>query len=138
MATTTTKSAPTTMATTTTTVLDTTHHPAAVVETFDSLFDAIGLDDRLRQAIKVQVLPGRFHHPTLVQSKALPLAISSGRDLLVKSRTGSGKVCIYIVRRLSQISSVLVLLYYMTCKSNLTTNNNKQQQLSPCSFFIYK
>lgn len=56
-------------------------------ETFASLTESVGLDVRLRKAVQ------RLGHvrPTLVQSKCLPLAITSGRDLLVRAKTGSGK-----------------------------------------------
>ena len=59
--------------------------------TFAALADSVGLDMRLRKAVS------RLGHvrPTLVQSKCLPLAISSGRDLLVRARTGSGKTLAY-------------------------------------------
>jgi ATP-dependent RNA helicase DDX56/DBP9 len=55
-------------------------------ETFASLAESIGLDVRLRKAVQ------RLGHvrPTLVQSKCLPLAVTSGRDLLVRAKTGSG------------------------------------------------
>ena len=48
--------------------------------TFAALAESMGLDVRLRKAI------ARMGHvrPTLVQSKCLPLAISSGRDLMVR------------------------------------------------------
>ena len=55
-------------------------------ETFASLAETVGLDVRLRKA--VQRLG--HAHPTLVQSKCLPLAMTSGRDLLVRAKTGSG------------------------------------------------
>lgn len=56
-------------------------------ETFSTLTESLGLDVRLRKAVQ------RLGHvrPTLVQSKCLPLAITSGRDLLVRAKTGSGK-----------------------------------------------
>ena len=54
-------------------------------ETFSSLAENVGLDLRLRKAVQ------RLGHirPTLVQSKCLPLAMTSGRDLLVRAKTGS-------------------------------------------------
>ena len=60
-------------------------------ETFISLTESVGLDIRLRKAVQ------RLGHvrPTLVQSKCLPLAINSGRDLLVRAKTGSGKTLAY-------------------------------------------
>ena len=41
--------------------------------------------------------------PTMVQSRAIPLAISSGRDLLVRARTGSGKTLAYCLPVLHRI-----------------------------------
>lgn len=72
--------------------------------TFASLAESTGLDVRLRKAVS------RLGHvrPTLVQSKCLPLAISSGRDLLVRARTGSGKTlayCLPLLQKLLQRSS---------------------------------
>ena len=57
-------------------------------ETFSSLAEKVGLDVRLRKAVQ------RLGHvrPTLVQSRCLPLAVSSGRDLLVRAKTGSGEL----------------------------------------------
>jgi ATP-dependent RNA helicase DDX56/DBP9 len=60
-------------------------------QSFASLSESVGLDVRLRKAV------ARMGHvrPTLVQSKCLPLVLSSGRDLLVRARTGSGKTLAY-------------------------------------------
>ena len=68
-------------------------------ETFASLTESVGLDNRLRKAIQ------RLGHvrPTLVQSKCLPLAITSGRDLLVRAKTGSGKTLAYCLPLLQKI-----------------------------------
>jgi ATP-dependent RNA helicase DDX56/DBP9 len=68
-------------------------------ETFVSLAESVGLDNRLKKAV------ARMGHvrPTLVQSKCLPLAISSGRDLLVRARTGSGKTLAYCLPLLQKI-----------------------------------
>jgi ATP-dependent RNA helicase DDX56/DBP9 len=68
-------------------------------ETFASLAESVGLDVRLRKAVM------RLGHirPTLVQSKCLPLAISSGRDLLVRARTGSGKTLAYCLPVLQKV-----------------------------------
>ena len=60
-------------------------------ETFATLGQSLGLDQRLTKAI----LRMGLTRPTLVQSKCLPLAISSGRDLCVQARTGSGKTLAY-------------------------------------------
>lgn len=68
-------------------------------ETFASLTESVGLDIRLKKAIQ------RLGHvrPTLVQSKCLPLAITSGRDLLVRAKTGSGKTLAYCLPLLQKI-----------------------------------
>lgn len=62
--------------------------------TFAALAEATGLDFRLRKAVS------RLGHirPTLVQSKCLPLAISSGRDLMVRAKTGRYDQRKFIVR----------------------------------------
>lgn len=68
-------------------------------ETFASLTESVGLDNRLRKAVQ------RMGHvrPTLVQSKCLPLAISSGRDMVVRAKTGSGKTLAYCLPLLQKI-----------------------------------
>eukprot|EP00539_Tryblionella_compressa_P011683 CAMPEP_0178810630 /NCGR_PEP_ID=MMETSP0745-20121128/18792_1 /TAXON_ID=913974 /ORGANISM="Nitzschia punctata, Strain CCMP561" /LENGTH=694 /DNA_ID=CAMNT_0020471163 /DNA_START=77 /DNA_END=2161 /DNA_ORIENTATION=- len=68
-------------------------------ETFASLAESVGLDNRLRKAVQ------RLGHvrPTLVQSKCLPLAVASGRDLLVRAPTGSGKTLAYALGLLQKI-----------------------------------
>ena len=68
-------------------------------ETFPSLMESIGVDNRLKKAVQ------RLGHirPTLVQSKCLPLAITSGRDLLVRAKTGSGKTLAYCLPVLQKI-----------------------------------
>lgn len=68
-------------------------------ETFGSLSESVGLDVRLRKALSRL----GYVRPTLVQSKCLPLAISSGRDLLVKARTGTGKTLAYCIPILHKI-----------------------------------
>ena len=63
-------------------------------ETYASLAENVGLDVRLRKAVQ------RLGHvrPTLVQSKCLPLAMTSGRDLLVRAKTGSGMSIISVYK----------------------------------------
>ncbi|RDW59820.1 ATP-dependent RNA helicase dbp9-like protein [Coleophoma cylindrospora] len=75
--------------------------PAAeVVETKEEItFASLGLDSRLLQGIAKQ----NFQSPTLVQSKAIPLALE-GRDVLARAKTGSGKTAAYL---LPIINSVL-------------------------------
>jgi ATP-dependent RNA helicase DDX56/DBP9 len=57
-----------------------------------SSFDSFGLDQRLVQAIA----KSDFSQPTPVQAKAIPLALE-GKDILAKSKTGSGKTAAYIL-----------------------------------------
>jgi ATP-dependent RNA helicase DDX56/DBP9 len=45
-----------------------------------------------------------FARPTLVQSKAIPLALE-GRDILARARTGSGKTVAYCVPVVQKILS---------------------------------
>jgi ATP-dependent RNA helicase DDX56/DBP9 len=55
-------------------------------------FTDLGLDSRLLQGIAKQ----NFSTPTLVQSKAIPLALE-GRDILARAKTGSGKTAAYLL-----------------------------------------
>jgi len=70
-------------------------------ETFATLASSIGLHPLLTKALTRLT----FSRPTLVQSKCLPLAISHGRDLLVRARTGSGKTLAYSLPILHKILS---------------------------------
>jgi ATP-dependent RNA helicase DDX56/DBP9 len=58
----------------------------------DNTFASLGLDSRLLQGIAKQ----NFKTPTLVQSKAIPLALE-GRDILARAKTGSGKTAAYLL-----------------------------------------
>jgi ATP-dependent RNA helicase DDX56/DBP9 len=63
-----------------------------------STFADLGLDPRLLQGIAKQ----NFKTPTLVQSKAIPLALD-GRDVLARAKTGSGKTAAYLLPVLHSI-----------------------------------
>ncbi|KAI1393603.1 DEAD-domain-containing protein [Hypoxylon trugodes] len=63
-----------------------------------STFANLGLDSRLLQATASQ----DWHTPTLVQSRAIPLAID-GCDVLAKAKTGSGKTAAYTLPILQAI-----------------------------------
>ena len=70
---------------------------------FTSAFSKI-LDSRILKALADL----GFARPTLVQSKAIPLALE-GRDILARARTGSGKTaayCIPVVQKILQAKSV--------------------------------
>ena len=64
----------------------------------NATFAGLGLDSRLLQAITKQ----NFQAPTLVQSKAIPLALE-GRDVLARAKTGSGKTAAYLLPILHSI-----------------------------------
>lgn len=75
---------------------DTTMSEVAVADIYidDSIsFESFQLDPRLLQAIKQL----GFKNPTLVQSKAIPLALQEKRDIIAKASTGSGKTVAYSV-----------------------------------------
>jgi ATP-dependent RNA helicase DDX56/DBP9 len=64
-------------------------------------FESFNLDPRLIQAIKQL----GFRNPTLVQSKAIPLALQEKRDIIAKASTGSGKTVAYSVPVIQSILS---------------------------------
>jgi ATP-dependent RNA helicase DDX56/DBP9 len=61
-------------------------------------FEGLGLDTRLLQAIA----QAGFKNPTAVQAQAIPLALE-GKDILARSKTGSGKTAAYILPILQRI-----------------------------------
>ncbi|KIV82147.1 hypothetical protein PV11_04275 [Exophiala sideris] len=61
-------------------------------------FDQFGLDARLMQAIA----KSQFSEPTTVQARVIPLALE-GKDILAKSKTGSGKTAAYVLPILQSI-----------------------------------
>jgi ATP-dependent RNA helicase DDX56/DBP9 len=65
---------------------------------FTSLSDV--LDARLLRALADL----GFARPTLVQAKAIPLALE-GRDILARARTGSGKTAAYCIPVVQKILS---------------------------------
>lgn len=75
-------------------------------------FDFFNLDPRINQAIKQL----GFKNPTLVQSKAIPLALQEKRDIIAKASTGSGKTVAYAVPVVQSI---------LAAKAN--TNSNDHQ-----------
>ncbi|KAI9159036.1 ATP-dependent RNA helicase DBP9 [Paramyrothecium foliicola] len=76
----------------------TTKAAAAAKEEPVESFAELGLDPRLIQAVAEQ----GYLKPTLVQRKAIPLALG-GQDVLCKAKTGSGKTAAYILPVLSAI-----------------------------------
>ncbi|KAJ5550377.1 hypothetical protein N7461_005075 [Penicillium sp. DV-2018c] len=70
----------------------------AAVEESELDFEALNLDPRLRQAL----IKEKFTKPTLVQSKAIPLALE-GKDILARAKTGSGKTAAYVLPILQAI-----------------------------------
>lgn len=64
----------------------------------EATFADLGLDARLVQAVAEQ----GFLKPTLVQRRAIPLALD-GKDVLCKAKTGSGKTAAYVLPVLAGI-----------------------------------
>ncbi|AGO11956.1 AaceriAGR278Cp [[Ashbya] aceris (nom. inval.)] len=56
-------------------------------------FSSFQLDLRLQQSLR----SSGFHHPTLIQSSAIPLALEQKRDIIAKAATGSGKTLAYLI-----------------------------------------
>uniref|UniRef100_A0A8H7TSV2 RNA helicase n=1 Tax=Bionectria ochroleuca TaxID=29856 RepID=A0A8H7TSV2_BIOOC len=77
---------------------DSEQKPATEKAEAEFSFTDLGLDPRLLQAIAKQ----KFEKPTLVQRKAIPLALS-GQDVLCKAKTGSGKTAAYVLPLLASI-----------------------------------
>ncbi|KAI9696675.1 MAG: ATP-dependent DNA/RNA helicase [Bogoriella megaspora] len=61
-------------------------------------FDSFGLDARLLQGISHE----KYACPTQVQSRAIPLALE-GKDIIARSKTGSGKTAAYVLPVLQSI-----------------------------------
>ena len=66
--------------------------PSSYLDTTSGTFASLnlGLDGRLLKAVARL----GFIYPTLVQAQAIPLGLS-GRDLLIRAKTGSGKTAAY-------------------------------------------
>jgi ATP-dependent RNA helicase DDX56/DBP9 len=65
----------------------------------DNTFTSLAqLDTRILRALADQA----FVKPTLVQAKAIPLALE-GKDILCRARTGSGKTVAYCVPVLERV-----------------------------------
>ncbi|ANZ77998.1 BA75_04868T0 [Komagataella pastoris] len=64
-------------------------------------FESFGLDPRILQAINEL----GYEHPTLVQAKAIPLALQEKRDVIAKASTGTGKTAAYCIPILQSILS---------------------------------
>jgi ATP-dependent RNA helicase DDX56/DBP9 len=71
--------------------------PGKTVEVEPSFAD-LGLDPRLVQAVALQ----NFEKPTLVQRKAIPLALT-GKDVMAKAPCGSGKTAAFVLPVVSSI-----------------------------------
>ncbi|KAI9592132.1 P-loop containing nucleoside triphosphate hydrolase protein [Syncephalis fuscata] len=76
-------------------------------------FASYPLDSRLLRALAKL----GYEHPTLVQAKAIPLALT-GKDLLARARTGSGKTLAYLLPTCHKILQV---------KSELTASDESLQ-----------
>jgi ATP-dependent RNA helicase DDX56/DBP9 len=66
------------------------------------------LDSRILRALADM----GFARPTLVQAKAIPLALES-RDILARARTGSGKTAAYCIPIVQKILSAKSVRFYI-------------------------
>jgi len=66
---------------------------AAKEEDWGAFGEAAKVDRRLLRAVSEL----KWSRPTLVQKAAIPVALTSGRDVLIHARTGSGKTACYAV-----------------------------------------
>lgn len=80
------------------TAMDTTDKSSADEEEERMEFYEMGLDDRILKAI---ALLG-WNQPTLIQEKAIPLALD-GNDILARARTGSGKTAVFAIPVIDKI-----------------------------------
>lgn len=69
-----------------------------VAPTAKATFESFGLDTRLLQAISKK----KYTKPTAVQAQAIP-PILEGKDVLAKSKTGSGKTAAYVLPILQSV-----------------------------------
>ncbi|KAJ1642033.1 ATP-dependent DNA/RNA helicase [Coemansia asiatica] len=81
----------------------------------DTTFLSLDLDDRLLRALGQMGLV----HPTLVQAKAIPLALA-GKDVLARAKTGSGKTAAYCLPILHKI---------LLAKEALPVNSSERKQI---------
>ncbi len=72
--------------------INTTSPPEAKLIDDEATFSAFPLDSRLLRALAKL----NYVHPTLIQAKAVPLAMQ-GKDILARARTGSGKTLAYLL-----------------------------------------
>ncbi|XP_072227943.1 probable ATP-dependent RNA helicase DDX56 isoform X2 [Leuresthes tenuis] len=100
-------------------------------------FHEMGLDDRLIKA----VADLGWSQPTLIQEKAIPLAME-GKDLLARARTGSGKTAAYAVPVIQRIltskqivreQAVRALILVPTKELGQQVQNMIRQLTSYCS-----
>jgi ATP-dependent RNA helicase DDX56/DBP9 len=84
--------------------------------------DAALVDDQLTFASFAHIIDSRilrgladlgFARPTLVQSRAIPLALE-GRDILARARTGSGKTAAYCIPVIQKIISAKSVSFSIT------------------------
>jgi len=70
----------------------------AASSTHATSFDSLGLESRLLQALAKE----NFSAPTQIQAKAIPIALE-GKDILARSKTGSGKTAAYVLPILQSV-----------------------------------
>ncbi|HEY1398869.1 DEAD/DEAH box helicase [Roseateles sp.] len=89
----------------------------ADAETTGTPFSALGLHDALLRAVK----DSGYENTTEVQAQAIPPALD-GKDLMVSSRTGSGKTASFILPALQQV---------LNARAERAAANNKTKTIGP-------
>jgi ATP-dependent RNA helicase RhlE len=93
--------------------------PQHPVETTKQKFDSLGLSAPILQSVRNL----GFEHPTPIQAKVIPVALS-GRDLIGLAETGSGKTaafCLPLAERLNHGSGISALILSPTREIALQT-----------------
>lgn len=88
--------------------------PSTATSKPNSTFDSFGLDARVLRGIQKE----KFSKPTPVQSRAIPLALE-GKDILARSKTGSGKTAAYLIPIIQSILRKKSELNYQKCTLSL-------------------
>ena len=82
-----------------------------------STFNSLGLEPRLLQAVATE----GFTSPTPIQTKAIPVALE-GKDILARSKTGSGKTAAYVLPILQSLLQRKNVSVMQTLRVSITAN----------------
>src|SRR4051812_31888055 len=86
-------------------------------------FSSFDLDARLLRALAKL----NFTNPTLIQTKAIPLALS-GKDILARARTGSGKTAAYCLPVIHKILAAKEVRYLLVHAQSLLFFSSRKKR----------